>query len=66
MNRRVVFGAMVLACLLSGCSGAPPHPQPEAAPGPRGFVASAPPADSSFTPLRCVPNGPGFDCTRKP
>ena len=66
MNARIPCATLALAGLLAGCGAAPPPAQAAAPPGPRGFIASAPPSDTSFTPLRCVPNGPGFDCTRKP
>ncbi len=31
---------------------------------PLGIISATPPADTSFTPLRCLPNGPGYECTR--
>jgi hypothetical protein len=33
-------------------------------PGPRGILASAPPADTSFYPLRCKIDGPDTICKR--
>ena len=31
---------------------------------PMGIISAVPPADNSFTPLRCLPNGPGYECSR--
>ncbi len=66
MNSRFVCAALAALELLAGCGAAPPPQHAATPPGPRGFIASAPPGDTSFTPLRCVPNGPGYDCARTP
>jgi hypothetical protein len=59
--------------LLAGVALAACTPPSEAAraramaappPGPRGIIASAPPADSSFYPLRCRIDGPETICKR--
>ena len=31
---------------------------------PLGILSSVPPADTSDKPLRCLPNGPGYECSR--
>ncbi len=31
---------------------------------PLGVISAVPPGDTSFTPLRCLPNGPGYECSR--
>ncbi len=61
---------------LAACTGAPPTPQQRLSAqdelnqsgqpyvGPHGTLASAPPADSSFVPLRCHLEGPGQVCDR--
>jgi hypothetical protein len=67
--------ACLVAATLAGCAGPPLTPQQRAdalhdggnAPspnGPRGIVASAPPADLSATPLRCKNYGSEVDCSR--
>jgi hypothetical protein len=65
----------VLALSLTACTGTPSQEQRRSAQddlnqsgrpynGPPGIVSSAPPADSSSTPLRCHPEGPGEVCDR--
>jgi hypothetical protein len=49
--------------LLAGCAGQA-APAGTARATPRGILASGPPGDPSFTPLRCVPTGPGLECSR--
>jgi hypothetical protein len=68
--------SLILVSLLSACTGAPPTAAQRAAAqddlnpsgrpyvGPPGIVSSAPPADPSFSPLRCHPEGPGEVCNR--
>ncbi len=61
-----------LFCLIAACLGACTAPSEAARqrlaapapPSPRGIVSSAPPADSSFYPLRCLPDGPNTICKR--
>ncbi len=60
--------AALALTVLAGCT--PPseaalaraHAPPP--PGPRGILASAPPADTSFYPLRCKIDGPNTICNR--
>jgi hypothetical protein len=67
MSLKHIFVGAIAACL-AGCT-APGEAARQRAnipppPGPRGIVASAPPADSSFYPLRCLPDGPETVCKR--
>ncbi len=67
---------LALASSLAACAGPPPSADQRRAAhddlnqsghpykGPPGFMASAPPADSSSTPLRCHFEGPGEVCDR--
>jgi hypothetical protein len=68
--RQIVILMLVFAT--AGCTG-PVSPERRAAamsdipldrPHPPGILASAPPADSSFSPLRCWTDGPDTHCTR--
>lgn len=62
-----------LACvLLAGCAPAPSVRGRDIRDGaglprahPPGVVAAFPPADTSFTPLRCVLAGPDTECSRQ-
>jgi hypothetical protein len=65
--------ALCLTLALAGCAPPPPGARARAgdditvpSQGPRGFLASAPPADPSFTPLRCRVVGPETVCARDP
>ncbi len=67
---------LILLSVLAACTGKPPSAAQRAAAqddlnpsgrpyvGPPGIISSAPPADSSFSPLRCHPEGPGEVCKR--
>ena len=70
--RRLLATACLLGCL-AACSAAPDPalrnrdisdrgnlPKEH----PLGVISAVPPADTSFTPLRCLPNGPGHECSR--
>jgi hypothetical protein len=67
--RPIVILMLVFAA--AGCTG-PTSPERRAAamsdipltPHPPGRIASAPPADSSFSPLRCWNDGPETICSR--
>ena len=62
MNK--VLAAMSICLVpLAGCTG-PTAPPRAVHAVPPGILASAPPGDTSFTPLRCVPTGPGVECRR--
>jgi len=66
MMRQALF--CLIAATLAACT-APSEAarQRLAAPAPaspRGVLASWPPADSSFYPLRCLPDGPNTICKR--
>ena len=64
--RCLLPGLAVLA--LAACAAPSPAARQRAAapppPGPRGVVVAFPPRDSSFYPLRCLPNGEEIDCKR--
>jgi hypothetical protein len=70
MLLRLIPCAVMLA--MAACAGPPGAARPHAAAnadgaaptGPRGIVSSFPPADNSFVPLRCKPDGPNTICTR--
>lgn len=68
---RPIMGLLLLFAV-AGCT-APVSPEQRAAamsdipgtPHPPGHIASWPPADSSFSPLRCWNDGPNTYCDRQ-
>ncbi len=70
---RYLLATAGLLCCLAACSAArdPALRSRDASDSavlpkqhPLGIISAAPPADTSFTPLRCLPNGPGYACSR--
>ncbi len=64
---RYPIAGLIALCLASCTAPSQSALQRAAAPpppGPQGILSSAPPADSSFYPLRCLPDGPDTFCKR--